>query len=88
MGSGVCLLDYDTDCDLDIYFLQGAPLPGWNKNIVLENKLFRNDGGEWFDVTAEAGIGDRSYGIGCACADYDNDSDTDLYITNFGNDIL
>lgn len=88
MGSGVCLFDYDNDGDLDIYFLQGAPLPGWDKNIILENKLFRNDNGSWTDVTEFAGVGDRSYGIGCACADYDNDGDTDLYITNFGNDIL
>ena len=36
MGSGVCLFDYDNDGDLDAYFLQGAPLPGWNKKIILE----------------------------------------------------
>ena len=43
MGSGVCLLDFDNDNDLDIYFCQGAALPGWDKNTVLANKLFRND---------------------------------------------
>ncbi len=47
MGSGVCLLDYDNDNDLDIYFCLGAPLPGWNKSIQLENKLFRNDVVTW-----------------------------------------
>ena len=88
MGSGVCLLDYDNDKDLDVYFCQGAALPGWDKNIVLENKLFRNDGGRWMDVTADVGVGDTSYSIGCTCGDVDNDGDTDLYITNFGTDIF
>ncbi len=88
MGSGVCLLDYDNDNDLDIYFCQGAPLPGWNEDEILENKLFRNDNGLWVDVTENTGVGDNSYSIGCACGDVDNDGDTDLYVTNFGADIL
>ena len=89
MGSGVCLIDYDNDGDLDVYFPQGAPLPGWDKkNITLENKLFRNDNLKWTDVTIEAGVGDKTYSMGCACADYDNDGFTDLYVTNFGRDIF
>jgi len=86
MGSGVCILDYDNDHDLDIYFCQGGLLPGWDKEIILENKLFRNDNGHWTDVTAAAGVGDNSYSIGCACGDIDNDGDTDLYVTNYGKD--
>ena len=81
MGSGCALFDFDNDGDLDIYFLQGAPLPGWNKEKPLYNKLYRNDGNGWTDVTAESGLGDKSYGIGCAAADYDNDGDLDLYFT-------
>ncbi len=86
MGSGVCLLDYDNDNDLDIYFCQGAPLPGWDKAIQLENKLFQNNGGTWIDVSQKAGVADESYSLGCACGDVDNDGDTDLYVTNFGPD--
>ena len=69
MGSGICLIDYDNDGDLDAYFPQGAPLPGWKKDKVLENKLYRNDGANWVDVTQNAGVGDKSYSMGCACAD-------------------
>ncbi|SVC57668.1 uncharacterized protein METZ01_LOCUS310522, partial [marine metagenome] len=77
MGSGICIFDYDSDGDLDAYFPQGASLPGWEKNIILENKLYRNDGSIWTDVTEQAGVGDMSYSMGCACADYDNDGATD-----------
>ena len=88
MGSGVCVFDYDNDGDLDVYFPQGSPLPGWNKNVKLENKLYRNDGLEWKDITLDAGIGDVGYGMGCACGDYDNDGAVDLYVTNFGRDVF
>ena len=88
MGAGCCLLDYDNDGDLDVYFPQGSPLPGWNRSLVLENKLFRNDRGTWTDVTSEADVGHRGYGIGCASADVDNDGYADLYVTNFGPDVL
>ena len=54
----------------------------------LENKLFRNDQNRWTDVTSIAGVGDTTYSIGCSCGDIDNDGDIDLYVTNFGGDIL
>ena len=71
-----------------IYTFRRAPLPGWNKEMILENKLFRNDNGRWEDVTSETGVGDRSYSMGCACGDVDNDGDVDLYVTNFGQDVF
>ena len=103
MSSGVALLDYDSDGDLDIYLLQGAmldqaipparakfPPP---KNHWPGNRLFRNElipAGEmrFSDVTAAAGIGHEGYGMGAAAADIDNDGDQDLYVTNFGSNVL
>ncbi len=58
-GGGVCLLDYDADGDLDIYFVNSADLPGYRSPAPPRNSLYRNDG-DWnfVEVTGEAGVGD------------------------------
>ncbi len=91
MGPGVAVFDYDLDGDLDVYFLQGKPLTG--TGISSGNRLFRNElvptGKLWFaDVTAQAGVGHTGYGMGAAVGDYDNDGYPDLFITNFGSNVL
>ncbi len=84
MAGGGGFWDYDNDGDLDIYFLNGAPLPGYDGPRPLENALYRNDGGKFAEVTAEAGLLEPSYSLGSVAADYDNDGDLDLFITSFG----
>ena len=89
MGSGAAFLDYDNDGDLDLYIVNGAPLPGFETATPPANILYQNDGdGRFIDVTAAAGVGDTGYGMGCVAADYDNDGDADLYVTNFGANLL
>jgi hypothetical protein len=81
MGSGVALIDYDNDGDLDIFLLQGHPSAG-------SNKLLRNHNGQFTDATKPAGLEHSNYGMGAATADYDNDGDTDLLITAFNGNRL
>lgn len=89
MGSGCAFLDYDNDGDLDIYLINGAPLPRYTTKKTPTNILYQNQGdGTFVDVTKEAGVGDTGYGIGCAVADYNNDGFVDLYLTNFGPNML
>lgn len=92
MGGGVGLFDYDGDGDLDAYLVNGAVLPGFTMVGTPVNRLYRNDGAasgwSFTDVTGEAGVGDSGYGMGCAVGDYDNDGDLDLYVTNFGSNVL
>ncbi len=89
VGSGTAFFDYDADGLIDIYFVNGADLPGFNSPVPPMNRLYRNNGeGTFTDVTEQTGIGDTGYGAGCAVADYDNDGNLDLYVTNFGANVL
>jgi len=89
MTAGVALFDYDGDGDVDIYFLNGAPLKGIKAQIPPTNALWRNEGGLKFtDVTRQAGVGDRGYGLSVAVGDYDNDGDPDIYVNNLGPNVL
>ncbi|MGE3310024.1 MAG: CRTAC1 family protein [Limisphaerales bacterium] len=89
VASGLALFDFDGDGDEDIYFLNGAPLPGSRIDPPPRNALYRNDGHWKFtDVTEMAGVGDTGYGLGVCVGDYDNDGDEDLYLNNFGPNVL
>jgi hypothetical protein len=103
MGPGAALFDYDNDGDLDVYLIQGSlldktkhlnqalfpPRAGHRRG----NRLFRNELKpglplRFTDVTDQAGAGHEGHGMGAAVGDYDNDGDLDLYVTNFGPNVL
>ncbi len=99
IGSGVAVLDYDGDGDLDIYLVQGAERLALDRGRSAPaarpaSKLLRNDldrpGGRlrFTDVTTQAGVGLYAYGMGTAVGDYDNDGDLDLYVTAYGDNVL
>lgn len=100
MGSGVALLDYDQDGDLDIYAVQSGPLDGVPDDEPTlfpapqkkGDRLFRNDSEvdelRFTDVTETVGIQADGYGMGVAVGDVDNDGFPDLYVLNHGPDEL
>src|SRR6266404_572397 len=100
MPGGVALLDYNNDGLLDIFLVNGGrisrPMPeaaDFNRHDPRYwNRLFRqNNDGSFTDVTKQAGLanaGDGNYGMGVAVGDYDNDGYADIYVTNFGKNIL
>jgi hypothetical protein len=49
------------------------------------NRLLRNDGGKFVDVTDQAGIGGdpKEWSTSCGWLDYDNDGDLDLFVCNY-----
>ena len=90
IGSGGAFFDYDTDGDLDLYLVNSGDLAGAASDSAYTSVLYRNNGnGTFTDVTDTAGVGNSgNYGMGAACGDFDNDGDPDLYVTNFGANVL
>jgi hypothetical protein len=87
---GVALLDYDNDGYLDLFFTNGASIPGLSKsNPAFSNRLYHNNhDGTFTDMTERAGVAGEGYSMGAAAADYDNDGWTDLYVTGVNRNIL
>src|SRR5437867_8731365 len=88
--SGLATFDFNGDGKIDIFFLNGAPLPGSPTTTPPpRNALYRNDGGWKFThVTQAAGLGDTNYHLGVCVGDYNNDGYPDIYLNNFGPNIL
>ncbi len=67
--------DYDNDGDQDLYV----------SNDFGRNSLYRNDGGVFKNVAAEAGAEDLAAGMGVTWADWNRDGLMDLYVSNMGS---
>jgi len=72
----VSWIDYDNDGDVDL-FIAFRDRP---------NRLFRNDGDRFTDVTVESGIGDTRKSVGAVWFDVDGDGDLDLFVANQNGD--
>lgn len=93
MGSGVAVGDYDGDGFEDVYLVNFAhALDGPSPDAPIgagHSRLYRNNrDGTFADVTESSGAGLSSFGMGAAWGDYDNDGDLDLYVTNYGPNVL
>lgn len=84
--------DYDKDGDLDLFVLNHSldkfarPKPGLKNehDSRYEQRLCRNNGGKFTDVSKETGMIQNvmNFGLGIAIADFNNDNWPDIYICN------
>ncbi len=90
MGGGVAVLDYNNDGCADIFFTNGAAIPGLNKSgPEFCNRLYRNNCDMTFtDVTEEAGLAGEGYSMAVAAADFDNDGFTDIFVAGVDRNML
>jgi len=90
VASGLALFDYNSDGKTDIYFLTGGALKGTHYKTPPRCRLYRNDGNWKFtDVTEQSGLGNAGcHALAVAVGDYDNDGCQDVYVTNFGPNVL
>ena len=71
MGYGAAWGDFDNDNDFDLY------LSNWGIN-----RLFRNDGNTFLDVTSTYNVYSDSLSNGASWGDFDNDGNLDLWAGN------
>ncbi|MEN8125186.1 MAG: VCBS repeat-containing protein [Bacteroidota bacterium] len=92
-SSNATFLDYDLDGDLDLYLLNHAVHTQESfgrsdirnkRNFQTGDKLLRNDGGKFTDVSEQAGIygGANGYGLGISIADFNQDGFPDIFVGN------
>ncbi|MEO9571968.1 MAG: VCBS repeat-containing protein [Polaribacter sp.] len=85
--------DYDNDGDLDLYVANYPISHPSTSNMVYKHKmskvslqesdkLYRNDGDKFTDVTEISGVKNYSFSLGISASDLNNDGWQDLYISN------
>ena len=86
--------DYDKDGDLDLFLLKNFPkaIGSFNQKVnqrlirdsIGGDKLFRNDGNHFTDVSAAAGIygSTIAFGLGVTVGDINQDGWMDIYVSN------
>ena len=94
LSAHAVFFDYDRDGDADFYLLSNSmrsvggydlqPGQRETRDPNGANKLFRNDGGHFTDVSAAAGIYGSSigFGLGVAVGDYNRDGWQDMFVSN------
>ncbi|MDE2805992.1 MAG: VCBS repeat-containing protein [Gemmatimonadota bacterium] len=83
--------DSDRDGDLDMYLLNHG-IPAYRTLLQLEtgrsplevDRLYRNDGDRFVDISSEAGLIDSNlgFGLGVSVGDLNNDGLPDIYVAN------
>jgi hypothetical protein len=89
VSGGIGLFDCDNDGKLDIVTVNGSNVDRYRQGGDLLVTLYHQDADLKFtDITKQAGLTHKGWGMGVAVADYDNDGLPDLYVTGYGGNAL
>ncbi len=99
MSGGVGLIDCDNDGKLDIITVNGSTVERYrhggdllitlyHQNTDLQGSDLNKNEPKFTDITKQAGLTRKGWGMGVAVADYDNDGLQDIYVTGFGGNAL
>lgn len=84
--------DFDNDKDLDMYLVNHRQ--DFRNNVILDQRiqetkedynsdqLFRNDGDSFTNITKEAGILNKAWGLSASIGDFNNDNLPDVFVAN------
>lgn len=94
IGTQAAFFDMDKDGDLDVYLLNEnkyvlvqletvfKELKDKEKLKAASGQMYRNDNGKFINITEEAGMLERSFGLGVLVSDFNNDNYPDIYVAN------
>ncbi len=94
LSSHAAFFDYDKDGDLDMYLLNNSLRPVGGYDLIKDqrlkrdeaggNKLYRNEGDHFIDVSEQAGIYGSAigFGLGVTIGDVNRDGWPDIYVSN------
>ena len=90
VSGGIGLIDCDNDGKLDIIAVNGSNVDRYRQQggdpMIT---LYHQDSDLKFtDITREAGLTRKGWGMGVAVADYDNDGLPDIYVTGYNGNVL
>jgi hypothetical protein len=89
MSGGVGFIDCDNSGKLSILTVNGSTVDHYKKGGDLMVTLYHQEADLKFkDITLQAGLTRKGWGMGVAVADFDNDGLPDIYVTGYGGNVL